>query len=350
MVADDFGLDPGATLAHVGDPTPPPGFNQFWSAWVARLESVVPALIEPTPEEEAASGASGVTHLVRSTGGVRVGARLTEPEGAPTGVVITLHGYHVDPNDALRIGRGWTSRGMAVLDLRVRGFPGSMLDVGDLTSGAGGYITRGLGDPWDWSVQGAVADVLSAVRALRARYGRDFPVMLHGESFGGGLAVIAASVGRDAAPVQRLAIGLPTFGDWAWRVRVGASAGSGGEVLRYLGEHVESAERARACLGLFDAVVHARRVNKPSLFKLAQRDGVVPAPTSAAIYNALGTSPGEKWRFLVARGHVSPEATDIADLRRHAMFEKIADAFLDPREQPIALMKKLRSSADGGGL
>ena len=232
MPIDDFGLDPGATLAHTGDPTPPPGFTQFWSAWTTRLESVAPSMTEPTPDEHAACGAPGVTHLIRSTGNIRVGGRLSEPSGTPTGVVITLHGYHVDPEDELRIGRGWVERGMAVLDLRVRGYPGSMLDVGDRTVHDGGYITFGLGDPWDWTVQGAVGDVLCAVRALRARFGDSTPVMLHGESFGGGLGVIAASVGRDVAPIERLSIGLPTFGDWNWRLAQRASAGSGGEILR----------------------------------------------------------------------------------------------------------------------
>ncbi|GAB4553919.1 MAG: acetylxylan esterase [Phycisphaerales bacterium] len=347
MPIDDFGLDPGATLAHVGDPTPPPGFTQFWSAWVARLSSVTPAMTAPTPDEEAACGAPGVTHLIRSTGGVRVGARLTEPTGTPSGVVITLHGYHVDPQDELRIGRGWVERGMAVLDLRVRGYPGSMLDVGDRTVHEGGYITFGLGDPWDWTVQGAVADVLCSVRALRARYGEATPVMLHGESFGGGLGVIAASVGRDIAPIARLAIGLPTFGDWRWRLQVRAGAGSGGEILRHLDAHPEESQRVRACLAMFDAVVHARRVQCPCIFKLAQRDEVVPAPSAAAIYNALGVGPGEKWRFLVGTGHAPMEEAGMEDVRRHAMFEKVTDAFLDPLESPIPLMKKLRPTFEG---
>ena len=348
MPVDDFGLDPSATLAHVGDPTPPPGFNQFWSAWVARLESVTPAIVEPSADEEAGCGAPGISHLVRSTGGVRIGVRLTEPEAPPTGVVITLHGYHVDPNDELRIGRGWTERGIAVIDLRVRGYPGSMLDVGDLTAHPGGYIAKGLGEPWDWSVQGAVADVLSAVRAARAKYGATIPVMLHGESFGAGLAVIAASAGRDIAPVQRLSIGLPTFGDWPWRLAHHCGTGSGTEVRAFLDDNQELADRVRHCLWMFDTVVHARRIGKPVLCKLAQRDEVVPAPTAAAVYNALGTGPGEKWRHVVAFGHADPSEGGIPDLRRHAMFEKITDAFLDPHEQPVALMKRLRASRGAG--
>lgn len=346
MPTDDFGLDPRATLAHVGDPTPPPGFNQFWSAWLTRLKSVEPGLIEPTGDQEAACGAPGVTHLVRSTDQVRVGARLTEPEGGapPIACVVTLHGYHVEPHDELRVGRGFAQRGMAVLDLRVRGYPGSMLDTGDLTTSEGGYIAHGIGDPWLWSIQGAVADVLNAVRALRVRYGDGVPIMLHGESFGGGLGIIAASMGRDVAPVDRLAIGLPTFGDWKWRERVKAMGGSGGEALRAC---ARDPERVRQCLRLFDGVVHARRVVVPVVCKLARRDEVVPAPTAAAIYNALGTPPGQKWRYLVDFGHADPAEGGIADLRRHAVFERVVDAFLDPRERPHDLMQRLAPALKG---
>lgn len=341
MLPDDFGLGPAQTLAHTGDPTPPPGFNQFWTAWVARLTSVRPGLIEPTPDEAASCGAPGVTHLVRSTDDVRVGARLTEPGGTVRGAVVTLHGYVVDPEDELRMGRAWVERGLAVLDLRVRGYPGSMVDTGDWTSESEGYIARGIGDPWTWSVQGAVADVLSAVRALRDRYGNGCFVGLHGESFGGGLGIVAASMGRDAAPVDRLAIGVPTLGDWPWRERVRAMGGSGGEVQRALDREPQ---RVRSTLALFDAVVHARRIARPVVCKLAQRDEVVPAPSAAAVYNALGTGPGLKWRVLTKTGHADPGALDIAELRRHALFEKISDAFLDPLEDPIALMKKLRAA------
>jgi cephalosporin-C deacetylase-like acetyl esterase len=143
MGLDDFGLTPEQTLGHTGDTTPPPGFVQFWETWRARVGAVAPGFIEPTPDEREACDARGITHFVRSTDDIRLGARLTEPDARPVeGVVITLHGYHVNEADELRIGRGWSKRGCAVIDLRVRGYPGSRLDTGDLTSRPGGYIDR----------------------------------------------------------------------------------------------------------------------------------------------------------------------------------------------------------------
>lgn len=350
MSPDDFGMSPLATLAHTGDPTPPPGFNQFWSTWVRRVGSVEARFVEPSEDERAGCAGPGVTHLIPSLDDVRVGVRLTEPEGAVQGAVVTLHGYAVDPDDDLRIGRAWARRGLAVVDLRVRGYPGSQLDTGDLTSTPRGYITNGLGDPAAWSIAGATADVVCAVRALRATYGAHLHVGLHGESFGGGLAILAASAARDLAPVHRLAIGLPTFGDWLWRARRRAMGGSGGEAIRLMLADPEREETIRTCLGLFDAVIHARRVEAPVVCKLATLDEVVPAPTAAAIYNALGTAPGLKWRYVVKHGHADPGLLDMAELRRLAMFEKIADAFLDPSVKPDDLMLRLsRSVREGAG-
>ncbi len=341
-LADDI----GTVLAHVGDATPPPGFLQFWGKWSKRMEAIEPRFYEPDPDEAAGCGAGGVTHLFRSLDGVRVGCRITAPEDrSPTGVVVTLHGYAVDPDDELRVGRGLTERGLAVIDLRVRGYPGSQLDTGNLTQPEG-YITRGLGDPDTWSIQQATSDVVNCLRAARAMFGPKAPCSLFGSSLGGGLAVLAASVGRDFVPLERLAVGLPTFGDWPWRERTGAFGGSGGEALRVLCEFPDRAEDIRTCLRLFDAVVHARRVAVPVLCKLALHDDVVPARSAASVYNALGTGPGEKFRFIVEAGHAPTEAMTMQDLRRHALFEKLADAFLDPSEDLTPLMGRLGNLLD----
>jgi len=43
---------------------------------------------------------------------------------------------------------------------------------------------------------------------------------------------------------------------------------------------------------------------------------VVPAPTAAAVFNALAGDPGRKWRFTVRYGH---HDGGVADMRRHAL-------------------------------
>jgi hypothetical protein len=63
------------------------------------------------------------------------------------------------------------------------------------------------------------------------------------------------------------------------------------------------------------------------------RDDVVPAPAAAAVFNALGSDPGCKWRFVVKRGHADG---GIADARRHALFDRLVREFLGPDEDPCS--------------
>lgn len=337
---DDFGLMPAATLAHTANAVRPPGFGQQWDRWTRAVSECDPTARPLEGDLEGSAGARGVTHVIRSIGGVRLGCRVTLPRtGRPPAIVVTSHGYHVAPGEPLTDDAPWCDRGLGVVRLRVRGYPGSQFDTGDLTATPGGYITRGLGEGEEWVINGAVADVAMGVRAARALVGAGVPIMLHGESFGGGLAVIAASMLPRFEPIERLALGVPTFGDWAWRLSHRTEAGAGAEIRRYIEANPNRGEAVREVLGQFDAVVHAARVVCPTVCKLAHRDEVVPAPTAAAIFNSLGADPGRKWRFVVETAHTDHVGgADMADLRRHALFEDLIGAFLDPRERLETLM------------
>src|SRR5690606_12115974 len=99
-------------------------------------------------------------------------------------------------------------------------------------------------------------DVFQACRAVRnwilGRRGdgvdaepepTDHPlVFLYGESLGGGLAVIAASQLAGRLPrahfIDRLALGLPSLGDWPWRLAHPAQ-GTGADVAKVLDHHAD---------------------------------------------------------------------------------------------------------------
>ncbi|QKK09594.1 MAG: hypothetical protein HND58_16435 [Planctomycetota bacterium] len=104
----------------------------------------------------------------------------------------------------------------------------------------------------------------------------------------------AAQTPHDWLRIDRLAIGLPTFGDWSWRLEdpERMAFGSGAELralLRSLGP--DAAAEARETLRLCDAAVHAKKVRAATLCKLALRDEVVPAPSAAAVFNAARHRP-----------------------------------------------------------
>lgn len=334
---DDFGFDPCSTLAHVGDPTPPPGFTQFWAHWSEELWAA-PATFQTYDHANpaTANGVDGTTHIVRSTAGVRIGCRVDEPAAPLRAVAISLHGYEL-PSDAPFGAPPELSRdtGLATVQMRLRGYPGSRFDVGDLCAEPGGYLSVGLERESSWILGGAVADVVNVYRACRARYGWGVPIELMGESFGGGLAVLAASALGGLDTPFRLVLGLPSLGDWEWRLQQRTAHGAGADVKRFIDANRSIAHQVHTTLRLFDAIIHARRIFSPVLCKLALRDEVVPAPSAAAVFNALGTAPGLKWRFITEFGH---HDGGIADLRRHAQFSRITAAFLDPGVYPATIM------------
>ena len=409
---DNYGLDPIATLSRVADPTPDPAHSVFWTHWRRAVDAERPKLArradggrgvaQPDPSDPTA------THAFMSLGGIRIGARLlSPPPGTPVRAgLVSGHGYRaarpLDERDGLFA--PLLESGVAVLNIRVRGYPGSRLDTGDLTApiasgpAAGlGWIARGLAeseddtadpetDPspgaapeWhagadpnprralDWVYPRAIADLYNACRALRwwlqervapedTLVGARPLVFMHGESFAGGLAVGAAAMlqGRPAerTALDRLVLALPTMGDWPWRLFTsGRTTGSGAEVLELLRRVPQRAGRIRARLRLCDSVVLATRVRCPVLCKLALRDEVVPAPSAAAVFNALGVDPGLKWRFVVPHGHAE---TGVANARKHAEFERIAADFLSPAEDPAAALRDWERGDgverdDGGG-
>ncbi len=357
---DDFGLPGVRTFAHVGDPTPAADHSVFWNHWYAAVTAEQPAIRRRVTEDPSDPT---VTHEFDSggAGGVRIGGRLIlPPDGrrVKSGLVV-VHG--TSPRECAVEDARWrraAERGVMVFAIRLRGFPGSQRETGDLRTpdavGAG-WIGRGLDAPTqdDWIVPHAAADVVNACRALRAwLHGQagdgvdaepestDHPlVALYGESLGGGLAVIAAAQLAGRLPrahyIDRLALSLPSLGDWPWRFHQ-RPCGSGADIEKILTHHAARRDELVARVRLCDAVVHATKVRRPTLARLAVKDDVVPAPTAAAVFNAIDADPARKWRFLVPYGHIDG---GITNARRHALFERCLADFLDPVARPIQLME-----------
>ncbi len=371
---DDFGHSAVQTLARVGDPSPAREHSVFWSHWLGEIDGIDPVLgersagatgvCEPDPTDESCTHAFESVGLnpsddgLQTAGRARIGCRVVlPPDGVPVRAgLVSTHGYGASLAAAERdeTFRRVLGNGVAVLNIRVRGFRGSRLDTGDLQTPRApglGWITVGLDEPdpapqstMRWVYPQAVADVFQGCRVFRRwtaeRAGRDVPLFLHGESFGGGLAVPAAAKlegrGYERARVDRLVLALPTMGDWPWRLAHPADAGAGGEIRRLLERSPELDELIRTRLRLLDSVVMAGRIRRPVLCKLAERDEVVPAPTAAAVFNGLRVDPGLKWRFVVPHGHAE---TGLPNARRHAEFERCVADFLNPASEPVAAMR-----------
>lgn len=328
---ETYGLSPRQTVAHCAIAELPPGFDAFWREFREAAASHKPFLRGSVDAE--------VNRVsFESLRNVRIAGQLTMPAGELKGAVIAMHGYDVVENDFHGEPEPWTAHGLATLRIRVRGYPPSVEDVADLR---GAWILHHIESAESWILRGAVADVVQAHRCMRAQVGPGMPISFHGESFGGGLAVIAAAQLAELGDgPARLALGLPSFGDWRWRASRYCN-GAGGQVNRIIETRRQDADQFIEQLRLFDAALHARAVECPVLCKLALQDDVVPAPTAAAIFNALGSQ--QKWRFIVRYGHYEG---GIADLRRHALFERMHPQFVDPGNDPAEVADRHRGELE----
>jgi cephalosporin-C deacetylase-like acetyl esterase len=346
-------------MAHVGDRTPSPEHSVFWKTWFQSLIETTPELCartDPDPSDPSA------THEFVSRGDVRIGCTLVVPESAPIrAALVCVHGAGTP--DALeheaRRWRGVAEKGVAVLCVRVRGFPGSRTDIEGrgigFTSDERGWFTRGLSEdePNRWVVPHMVSDVCNAARVMRnALLGRDesgrcltlgaeldaAPVYLHGVSLGGGLGVIAAAqlsgrvVGEPV--IERIALRWPSMGAMGWRL-AHTRSGLAEVIHEALEAHPDRREALLDRLRLCDPVVHGRRVRVPTLALLAAHDDVVPGEAAAAVYNAIEADPGRKWRMCIERGHMEG---DVALTKRIATFNRALEDFFDPARRPLDSM------------
>jgi len=170
---DDFGFNTVRTMTHVVDPVPSLDHSGFWKRWYTRLLDVSPILrprIVDDPSDPSA------THEFESLAGVKVGCALVVPKNAKPieRALVTTHGY-TNPDslgDSVRHWQTIADQGVAVLIVRLRGYRGSQIGIGDMTTpdaiGAG-WIARGFGGhkPEEWILPDAVGDVCNAVRVMR---------------------------------------------------------------------------------------------------------------------------------------------------------------------------------------
>lgn len=347
-------------FSHIGDPAPSPDHSVFWKHWFERLIEQSPALTRRVVADPSDPSA---THEFVSHGGVKIGCRLVLPGNglAVRASLVCVHGYHT-PGPLADDEHRWrrvADRGVAVLLIRLRGYPGSRAQCGDLTTPGEhgcGWIGRGLlgSSHEDWIVPDAIADVCNACRVMRnALLHRDTDtdfnvdgsidhpgVYLSGSSLGGGLAAISAAqlIGRLSGEsiIDRLALGVPSLGDWRWRLAHGRG-GTGNALAQLLKANADRQDQLMDRLRLCDAVVHGRKVRVATLGLLARRDEVVPPECSAAVFNAIDADPGRKWRFVVPRSHCDLRGDNA---RRHALFEQARADFFDPACVPIESMTR----------
>lgn len=361
---DDFGYTPVRTFAHVARAERPRGFQRFWSAFRDRLLESSPELRFREPKELDQTD-PGCDWGVQSES-VNIGCHVIEPpkHAGVRAVLVVGHGYGT-PEPVLAEAPRWrplAQKGVRVVLMRVRGFPGSMTEHGSWNDASIPWITRGLDayltpasdgehapkpDPALWSLAQAVTDTANV---LRAAFAFGVPVYAQGISFSGGLVTLAASQLEQLdrpLRLERLVLGVPSFGDWCWRLQSQRhmGRGSGGELHEYLLRNRAREDELHELFQLFDAATHAAAIHTPCVARLADLDEVVPAPTAAAVFNALGSGPAQRWRFRTTYGHFDG---GLAHARRYKLFESMVNDALDPARPLYEAMHSWEPVLTGG--
>lgn len=156
------------------------------------------------------------------------------------------------------------------------------------------HVLHDIDKPDRYILRGCVEDLWLATSALLALYpwlsGR---IGYLGISFGGGIGALALAW---ETRIARGHLNVPTFGHQPLRLTL-PTAGSAASVQAFVHEH---GRHIAVNLGLYDAAVAARHIQKPMHLALALFDPMVPPPTQFAIYNALNC---DKQLFVSRAGH-----------------------------------------------
>lgn len=283
-------------LTYAGTNPRPADFDAYWDAALAELDGIDPAP-ELIPNPTIRSEKTEAFDLsFRSVGGARIHAKYLRPRNAssPHPAVLNFHGYSGasgDWSDFL----GYTSEGLAVASLDVRGQAGQSQDsVPVLGTTLNGHIIRGLDDaPERLFFRNVFLDTAQLARVVMALPEVDGDrVGAFGSSQGGALTFTCAAL---EPRIRRAAIVYPFLSDYrrVWEMDLCKDAYA---ELRYFFRSFDPRhERETAIferLGYIDIQFLAPRVKADVLFATGLMDTVCPPSSQFAAYNKL-TCPRE---------------------------------------------------------
>jgi len=260
-----------------------------------RVEGMGPATTDPRIEN----------NMLVAADGARLPLRQWSPPGAPTAVVLALHGFNDYSNAFQDPAQHWAGAGIKTYAFDQRGF------------GLGPH--RGIWGGTDAMVQ----DLLTAVQLIRNRH-PGLPLVLVGESMGASVIMVAlggpdppdidravlsapAVWGRETMPLyQRAGLAVGSFAVPWLEVsgrKMGIKPSDNIQMLRGLGRDPNVIKRTRVdslhgLVDLMDAAVEASpRLTGPILILYGEREELIPARSWKAMVARLPEDG--RWRLAL---------------------------------------------------
>ncbi|MFF9349023.1 acetylxylan esterase [Streptomyces sp. NPDC014734] len=266
----------------------PADFDEFWTDTLAEQRGLGPApTFEPVPNGLATVDTFDVTFAGYGGHPVRGWLQLPVTRTGPLPAVVEYLGYG-SGRGAPHEKRLWACAGYAhfIMDTRGQGAqtPDPDPATGDIA--AGGFLTRGVLDPYRYYYRRLFTDAVRAVEAVRTHPAVDpRRVVATGTSQGGGIALAAAGLVPDLVAVMPDVPFLCHFP----RATTVTDHQPYVEVQRFVKQHREHADAVARTLSYFDGVALARRANAPTLFSVGLMDHICPPSTVYAAFNHYGS-------------------------------------------------------------
>jgi cephalosporin-C deacetylase len=247
--------------------------------WAGTVEQAAQAALAPRLKELDLSlpGIEGYDLRFQGLGGVELAAYYLLPAKRTGRVpgVLQAHGYSAaksEPEAHLPL----LNLGMAVLAVDVRGQGGQSGRQDYGREDRLGPMTGGLLDKDRYYLRGVYADLLRALAFLRSRDEVDPQrILANGDSQGGGLALVTASLDSGVA---LCAADNPSLIDFGQRLDLGG-VGSTEELRAYLKHYPERREQVLDTLSYFDLQNLLPSLRCPSLWSASDDDPICPLST-----------------------------------------------------------------------
>lgn len=196
-----------------------------------------------------------------------------------------FHGYSQSAGEATDY-LPYLLLGYHVLAVDIRDQAGQTRDWHRYTTGAENTVTKGLNDPYEYSLRHIAVDCLLALRCVDSRCDTDTQrAVAYGASQGGGLAVLLSAVSKRFSVCFAE---VPSGSDL--KTRILSRSGMYTPISDYLRTHPHAIGQSFQTLSYFDTMFLAQWITCPVYATVGLQDTVCPASCFLKTYERISST------------------------------------------------------------